>query len=224
MNVTSASIDTIDGSRLRVLFDSVLSEPVVGTAGFSLTVGGESVNLEVGTWNNDGPDAIEFGPLTNPAPFGPAILTYDGSGGIQDGSGNVLAAGSWVVQNNSQVNSPVPTFGPSIVGGLLPTVGTPLYAADGATSPTGAALTTTYQWFTQPTQALPRRHLPTAISGATAQSYTPVAADVGQWLSCAVTTTDGTYTQTATLRCGATVRYKPNSDSSGNRTNPTLTP
>jgi hypothetical protein len=75
----------------------------------------------------------------------------------------------------------VPT--PTITG--TPTVGTPLTAAPGAWTP--APTTFTYRWFADNV----------AITGATAATYTPVAADVGKRITVTVTGTKTGYTTAA---------------------------
>ncbi|MCI0467850.1 MAG: hypothetical protein L0Y57_12735 [Beijerinckiaceae bacterium] len=136
---------------------------VFGTGGNALSVPG---SLQISG------NEIQVGPTP---PGTPTVITFGLVETLAPVQTNGLSASAINAPAGVPVNTAVPT-----IDDTTPTEGQLLTGTNGTwtNSPTGFA----YQWF---------RNGSTAISGATAITYTPVTADVGQTLSLRVTASNG---------------------------------
>ena len=222
--LTSADVEETNGLSIYLEFseDLQLSNPPPASA-FTLTVDGSAVTGFSVAWQGSLlpqnaiwlvlPTAIRQGQVV--------VVTYedptagDDANAIQDTAGNDAATfttgmdGVPAVTNNSTVTNTPATGAPTItgtatVGQTLTAVTTAIMDADGLTS-----VSYTYQWIRVATD-----NTETNISGATASTYTLVAADQGTTIKVTVSFTDDasnaeTLTSAATAAVAAEVTGTP---------------
>ena len=222
--LTSADVEETNGLSIYLEFseDLQLSNPPPASA-FTLTVDGSAVTGFSVAWQGSLlpqnaiwlvlPTAIRQGQVV--------VVTYedptagDDANAIQDTAGNDAATfttgmdGVPAVTNNSTVTNTPATGAPTITGtatvGQTLTAGTTaIMDADGLTS-----VSYTYQWIRVATD-----NTETNISGATASTYTLVAADQGTTIKVTVSFTDDasnaeTLTSAATAAVAAEVTGTP---------------
>ena len=147
---------------------------------------GVTINCTAGTWS-DNPTVYVYQWNRNESPISGAnalaytVVAADDGTSLQCVVTATNAAGTGT--DNATIplvvlTAPVNTTAPTISPTGTPNVGDTLSLTGGAW--TGYGYTTTYQW----------NRSGTAISGATAATYTLVAADAGQTITCAITRTN----------------------------------
>ena len=223
--LTSADVEETNGLSIYLEFseDLQLSNPPPASA-FTLTVDGSAVTGFSVAWQGSLlpqnaiwlvlPTAIRQGQVV--------VVTYedptagDDANAIQDTAGNDAATfttgmdGVPAVTNNSTVTNTPATGAPTITGtaqvGQTLTAGTTaIMDDDGLTS-----VSYTYQWIRT------AAGVDTNISGATASTYTLVAADQGTTVKVRVSFTDDLgHTETLTSAATAAVAAAPNTPATG---------
>ncbi len=123
---------------------------------------------------------------------------------VREAASNATGAGSLAVSAPSQVVVPLPpsnTEPPTITGSVPPEKGSPLPAQPGAWTPESVSYS--YQWLRCESSGGGC----TAIAGASAQTYTPAAADVGHELAVEVRAIDEGVWEAASSAATAPVSY-----------------
>ncbi|MDO4269665.1 MAG: S-layer homology domain-containing protein [Eubacteriales bacterium] len=186
---------TLTAGTINTAYNQTLTAPTNGTGTYTYALKAGSA-LPEGLSLNGSTGAITGTPTKAYAPTGKSFTitaTDTGSSKTKDAT-FTLVIGKQALDGTAQFTA----------GGTAPVIGTQITAELNTTS--AASSDYTVSWYRSDDNALDAGD--TKIEGATALSYTPVAADAGKYLIAVFTGTDVNYTGTKSVATGAAVSKK----------------